>query len=91
MSFEEKTAKMGIDGRDMSVYTDTENYIGGVRDMSEAQNRARAKYDAANTVQYHLKLNKHTDADILEKLEQSNNKQGLIKELIRRAIAISEA
>lgn len=53
---------------------------------SEAQRRATAKYDAENTVQVHLKLNKITDADILERLEQVENKQGYIKELIREEI-----
>ena len=32
----------------------------------------------------YLKLNKKTDADIIEALENSNNKQGYIKALIRR-------
>lgn len=44
------------------------------------------KYDATNTQQVRLKLNKKTDADILERLEQVGNKQGYIKELIRNDI-----
>ena len=32
----------------------------------------------------YLKLNKKTDADIIEALENSKNKQGYIKALIRR-------
>lgn len=50
---------------------------------SEAQKRARIKYDAKATIQYHLKLNKVTDADILAKLDSVGNKQGYIKQLIR--------
>ena len=50
---------------------------------SEAQKRAIAKYDAANTVQVKLKLNRVTDADILERLEEVGNQQGYIKRLIR--------
>ena len=50
---------------------------------SEAQKRARIKYDAKKTIQYHLKLNKVTDADILAKLDSVENKQGYIKQLIR--------
>ena len=50
---------------------------------SEAQLRSAAKYDAANTKGLFLKFNKKTDADILEWLEQTDNKQGYIKELIR--------
>lgn len=50
------------------------------------QARASEKYDQANTVQLKLKLNKKTDADILDFLERSPNKQGLIKYLIREEI-----
>ena len=49
---------------------------------TEAQKRATAKYDAANTVQFKIKLNKATDADIIEHLKAKDNKQGYIKELI---------
>ncbi len=48
-----------------------------------AQVRASAKYDKANTKQFILKLNKTTDADIMEKLATVGNMQGYIKELIR--------
>lgn len=51
-----------------------------------AQIRATAKYDAKATVQYHLKLNKVTDADIIEMLNNIPNKQAYIKELIRADI-----
>ena len=44
------------------------------------------KYDAENTVRIAVKLNKTTDADIIEFLEASGNKQGTIKNLIREAI-----
>lgn len=61
--------------------------------MTEAQKRASAKYDAANTTQIHLKLNLTTDADILARLEQASTaeggKQGYIKELIRANIKSS--
>ena len=53
---------------------------------TEAQKRARVKYEAANTVQLHLKLNLKTDADILRKLETVQSKQGYIKDLIRADI-----
>jgi len=51
---------------------------------SEAQKRANAKYDAANTIQVHMKLNKATDADIIERLRTISNVQGYIKDLIRQ-------
>ena len=57
------------------------------RGVSEAQQKAQARYDAENTVQVRMKLNKKTDADILEQLEKVENKQGYIKELIRRDLA----
>lgn len=55
---------------------------------TEAQKRAQKKYDEANRDKWrmvHLKLNKETDADIIEKLERSGNIQGYIKDLIRSA------
>ena len=54
---------------------------------TEAQKRASAKYDKANTTGVYLKLNKETDSDILEHLGKVGNKQGYIKELIRSDIA----
>ena len=50
---------------------------------TQAQKEASARYDAKNTVQIKLKLNKKTDADILEWLDGCGNKQGFIKDLIR--------
>lgn len=57
---------------------------------SEAMKRGIAKYDAANTVQIKLKLNKKTDADILKRLDEIGNKQGYIKALIREDIKRAE-
>lgn len=53
---------------------------------SEAQKRASLKYDSENTTQVKLKLNKVTDADILEKLQEVKQKQTYIKKLIRKDI-----
>lgn len=50
---------------------------------TDALKRAIKKYDAANTMQIHLKLNIKTDADIIEHLSKQESKQGYIKELIR--------
>lgn len=41
------------------------------------------KYDKNNTVQIKMKLNKNTDADIIEFLGTVENRQGYLKELIR--------
>lgn len=48
-----------------------------------SQIRAGAKYDRENTKAVFIKLNKHTDADIITALEASGNKQGLIKAALR--------
>lgn len=58
-----------------------------VKKASDAQLRAIAKYDAANTKQIMLKLNRKTDADILSALEACGNVQGYIKNLIRADLA----
>ena len=50
---------------------------------SQAQREAAARYDADNTMQLKIKLNRRTDADIIEFLSQQQNKQGLIKRLLR--------
>jgi hypothetical protein len=62
-----------------------------VDDMtSEAQKRASTKYDKANTKGIYLKLNRTTDADIIEYLEKADNVQGLIKDLIRNSMKEAE-
>lgn len=52
--------------------------------QTEAQKKAKAKYDKANTKLITLKLNLKTDADILDQLDSVKNKQGYIKDLIRK-------
>ena len=54
--------------------------------VTEAQKRATAKYDAANTRKMCFKFNLNTDKDILDKLNTVGNKQGYIKDLIRADI-----
>lgn len=51
--------------------------------ITEAQKRAQEKYDKANTIGVYLKLNKVSDADVIEQLQKVDNRQGYIKELIR--------
>lgn len=53
---------------------------------TDAQKRAVRKYDDVNTVQIKMKLNKKTDADVLDRLDEVSNKQGYIKSLIREDI-----
>ena len=56
----------------------------------ESNYKYTSKYDANNTIQLKLKLNLKTDADIIEYLEKSGNKQGTIKRLIREDIERSQ-
>ncbi|MBQ6442178.1 MAG: nucleotidyltransferase domain-containing protein [Lachnospiraceae bacterium] len=58
--------------------------------VSEAKIKAKARYDKENTKSYLLKLNKKTDADILEKLKDVSNKQGYLKELVRKDLRSQE-
>ena len=53
---------------------------------NEVQKKAQMKYDAKATKQIKLKLNLTSDKDILDKLDHVDNKQGYIKELIRKDI-----
>lgn len=52
--------------------------------VRESQKRASKKYDAENTKTIKMKLNKKTDADILNWLDLQDNKQGYLKALIRK-------
>jgi hypothetical protein len=56
------------------------------RDMasSEAHKKAAIKYAVKNTTRVHIALNNTTDKDIIDHLETVGNKQGYIKELIRK-------
>lgn len=51
---------------------------------TESRLRANSKYDKANTKSFIIKLNLKTDADVIERLERVENRQGYIKSLIRR-------
>lgn len=53
---------------------------------TDALSRAQEKYDAANTRQYKIKLNNNTDADLIEYLDGSSNKQGTIKSALREQV-----
>lgn len=53
---------------------------------SQAQLKAIIKYDKQHTTTVLIKLNNNTDADILELLNNSGNKQGTIKAALREYI-----
>ncbi len=51
---------------------------------SKAQIRATARYDKTHTSSIMLKLNNRNDSDVLKQLDMVKNRQGYIKDLIRR-------
>ena len=51
--------------------------------MNEKRAAYKAAWDQANTKQFKIKLNNRTDADIIEQLDRTENKQAYIKRLIR--------
>ena len=50
---------------------------------TDAQKRASARYNARNTVQLAIRLNKATDADVIARIMEAPSKAGYIKELVR--------
>lgn len=53
---------------------------------TQAMIRAVAKYNKDNIIQISVKLNRSTDKDIIDHLDQVESKQGYIKDLIRKDI-----
>ena len=56
--------------------------------MTEAQLRAQDKYKKANIMNVLLQVNRKTESDIVEVLENCPNKMGYIKNLIREQMGI---
>ena len=54
--------------------------------VSEAQKRAKKKYDSLRTKQYVMRLRIGADADVIEKLDSVPSKTEFIRELVRRDI-----
>lgn len=57
---------------------------------SDAQKKAVAKYNKSKTTQFNMTLNNQYDADILKRLQEVPNKQGYVKDLIRKDIKENE-
>ena len=55
-------------------------------DSIQARTQAQAKYDKTNTTGFYMKLNIHTDLDIIRWLWKQPSKQGAVKKLIREEI-----
>lgn len=51
------------------------------------ESKAHYEWTKKNTTRFTVKLNHNTDADILEHLDQQENKQRYIKALIRKDIS----
>jgi cell fate (sporulation/competence/biofilm development) regulator YmcA (YheA/YmcA/DUF963 family) len=78
--------KFGLSWGEMQKLRLSDGYDGVKKLNQTPQAKASQKYDKANTKQITFKFNLHTDADILEKLDSVPNRQGYIKELVRRDI-----
>lgn len=52
---------------------------------------SKIRYDAENTRKYSLKLNRKTDADLIDYLESQPSIQAAIKEALREKIARSRS
>ena len=55
-------------------------------DSIQAHTQAQARYDKNNTSGFYMKLNIHTDLDIIHWLWKQSSKQGAVKKLIREEI-----
>jgi hypothetical protein len=55
--------------------------------MPERKITPQDRYLKANAVNYSFRVMKHTEADVIQKLESVPNKAGYIKSLIRADIA----
>lgn len=60
-------------------------------DSIEARTKAQSKYDKKNTVGFYMKLNIHTDGDIIRWLWSQPSKQGSIKRLVREELSRNPA
>ena len=59
------------------------------RMVSEAQKRAKSKYDA-KTVQYVFRLRLESDADVIQRLRRVQNKTDYLRKLVREDIKREE-
>lgn len=52
--------------------------------FKNSHSKASTTYNQKNTIRLGINLNKNTDTDLVEWMEKIPNKQGYIKELIRK-------
>lgn len=60
-------------------------------DSMEARTKAQKKYDKEHTKGFYIKLNLHTDIDIIRWFWAQPSKQGSVKRLIREEISRKNA
>lgn len=54
--------------------------------VTEAQKRAKKKYDTLRTTQIVMRLRLNQDADVIQRLDEVPNKTEFVRELVRRDI-----
>ena len=59
----------------------------GRKKVEDGFSSPQARYDSKNAVTVTVKVMRTTEADILQRLQEEPNKNGYIKELIRKDIA----
>ena len=70
----------------MTEITDESMVPQDMRDV-EKRNAYNVAYKKDNTLTVNVRLNKKTEADLISFMETVNNKQGLIKDLLRKYMA----
>lgn len=59
--------------------------------VTEAQKRAKRRYDALRTKQYVFRLRLDADADVIERLDAAKSKTDYLRKLIREDMARESA
>lgn len=53
--------------------------------MAKTRTEISTRYNSLFTKQYNLRLNKNTDADLIEFFDSLDNKQGFVKRIVRKS------
>lgn len=77
---------MNLTGTPPCAIMEQRGFILMAEKTSDAQIRANAKYDSANTKRFGMKLNLTWDEDVIMLLDTVANKQTIIKQLLREYI-----
>lgn len=63
---------------------------GGIMADKENQRRVNQAWKEQHTISFGVRLNRNTDADIIDKLEGAASRQGELKRLVRLGIKAEE-